>query len=120
MAQYEDLEVDQGSDIKWQVKMLSTDGSPRDATGYTIRGHVNRSYDADSSEMLSFTTSLVPPTTGGIVEFMLTNTQTDAMQRRRYVYDLEVEFYDSASGTTTIERILEGNLVVSRSVSKFD
>lgn len=120
MAQYEDLEVDQGSDIKWQVKMLSTDGSPRDATGYTIRGNVNRSYDADATEKVEFTTSLVAPPTDGVVEFMLTNTQTDAMQRRRYVYDLEVEYVDATSGLTIVERILEGNLVVSRSVSKFD
>ena len=120
MAQYEDLEVDQGTDMKWQVKMLSTDGSPRDTTGYLIRGNVNRSYDADSSEMVSFTTSLLPPSTGGVVEFMLTNTQTDAMQRRRYVYDLEVEYVDPGSGATMVERILEGNLIVSRSVSKFD
>jgi len=120
MAQYEDLEVDQGSDIKWQVKMLSTDGAPRDLAGYTVRGNVNRSYDADSSEMITFNTSVLPPTTGGVLEFMLTNTQTDAMQRRRYVYDLEVEFVDSATGSTMVERILEGNLVVSRSVSKFD
>jgi len=120
MAQYEDLEVDQGSDIKWQVKMLSTDGAPRDVTGYTFRGNVNRSHDADSSEMISFTTALVPPATNGTIEFLLTNTQTDAMKRRRYVYDLEVEFLDSDSGATMVERVLEGNLVVSRSVTKFD
>ena len=120
MAQYEDLEVDQGSDIKWQVKMLSTDGAPRDVTGYTFRGNVNRSYDADSSEMVSFTTAMVPPATSGVIEFILTNTQTDALKRRRYVYDLEVEFVDAATGTTMVERILEGNLAVSRSVSKFD
>jgi hypothetical protein len=119
MAQYEDLEVDQGSDIKWRVTMLASDGSPRDLDGYSVRGYVNRSYDADSSEAVSFATSLVQPTNSGVLEFMLTNTQTDAMQRRRYVYDLEVEFLDS-DGAKTIERILEGNLVVSRSVSKFD
>ena len=120
MAQYEDLEIDQGSDIKWQVKMLSTDGGPRDVTGYTVRGNVNRSYDADASEMIAFTTELLVPETNGVIEFMLTNTQTDQMKRRRYVYDLEVEFIDSISGETMVERILEGNLVVSQSVSKFE
>ncbi len=120
MAQYEDLEVDQGSDIKWQVKMLSSDGNPRDLTGYTFRGRANRSYDADSSESISFTTSSLAPLSDGIFEFMLTNTQTDSMSRRRYVYDLEVEFIDQVTGLSIIERVLEGNLIVSRSVTKFD
>ena len=120
MAQYEDLEIDQGSDTKWQIKMLLADGTPRDITGYTVRGNVNRSYDADASEVTAFTTSLVDPATNGVLEFMLTNTQTDAMTRRRYVYDLEVEYIDANTGATIVERILEGNLVVSRSVSKFD
>ncbi len=120
MAQYEDLEVDQGSDIKWQVRMLSSDGTPRDLAGYTVRGRANRSYDADSSDSVTFATSLLTPQSDGIFEFMLTNTQTDSMSRRRYVYDLEVEFVDQGTGLTTVERVLEGNLIVSRSVTKFD
>lgn len=118
MAQYEDLEVDQGSDAKWQVKMLSTDGTPRDLTDYTVRGRVNRSYDADSSESFAFTTSVLTPFTSGILEFRLTNTQTETMTNRRYVYDLEVEYLDSDQ--TIVERVLEGNLLVSRSVTRFD
>lgn len=118
MAQYEDLEVDQGSDAKWQVKMLASDGSPRDLTDYTVRGRVNRSYDADSSDSLTFATTVLAPATAGILEFRLSNSQTDSMTNRRYVYDLEVEYDDS--GTPIVERVLEGNLTVSRSVSKFD
>lgn len=118
MAQYEDLEVDQGSDIKWQVKMLSADGTPRDLTGYTVRGRANRSYDAEASDSVTFTTSLLSPLSDGMFEFMLSNTQTDSMSRRRYVYDLEVEFFDPGTGLNIVERVLEGNLVVSRSVTK--
>lgn len=123
MAQYEDLELDQGSDVRWQVKLLSTDGSPRNLENYSIQGMVNRSYDADSSEMLEFTT-IVPAATAtqGIFNFSLTNSQTESMTRRRYVYDIEATYIDSdVGGATPIkERVLEGNLIVSRSVTKFD
>lgn len=119
MAQYEDLEVDQGSDAKWQVKMLDPDGTIRDLTDFTVRGKVNRSHDADSSESLSFTTQVLNPPTNGILEFRLTNEQTDTMTRRRYVYDLEVEYIDDDSASI-VERVLEGNLLVSKSVTRFD
>lgn len=122
MAQYEDLEIDQGSDIKWELKLLSSDGTPRDITGYSLHGVVNRSYGADSSEMFEFQTQIQEPATNGIFEFKLLNSQTDLMTRRRYVYDLELTYVDSdATGTPIVkERVLEGNLMVSRSVSKFD
>lgn len=120
MAQYEDLEVDQGSDVKWQVKMLTPDGAPRDLSGYSIRGRVNRSYDADSGDSQTFEANVISPPSDGLFEFMLDNTQTNIMERRRYVYDLEVEFVDGTTGINIVERILEGNLIVSRSVTKFD
>jgi hypothetical protein len=122
MAQYEDLELDQGSDAKWEVKLLSPDGTPRDISGYTLRGVVNRSYAADSSEMMEFTTRALVPLSAGVFEFYLTNDQTELMSRRRYVYDLEVSYIDSdtADDLNITERVLEGNLMVSRSVSKFD
>ena len=47
-----------------------------------------------------------------------TNTQTDTLLTRgRYVYDVELSFVDSSSNTI-IERILEGNIEVSPSVTK--
>ena len=122
MAHYEDLELDQGSDAKWQVRLLGEDGLPRNTEGYTMYGVVNRSYDADSSESFDFTTGVKLPHSSGLFEFRLTHEQTELMTRRRYVYDLEVSYVDSdAAGSPTIkERVLEGNLMVSRSVSKFD
>lgn len=116
MAQYEDLEVDQGADVKWKLKLLDSDGTKRDLTDYTARGKLNRSYDADSSEAVSFSVDFLAPRSDGIIEFRLSNTQTDALSRRRYVYDIEVE-YDQG-GNTLVERVLEGKLMVSKSVTK--
>jgi hypothetical protein len=95
MAQYRDLEIDQGS---------------------------NRSYDADSSELFAMGSRIITPSSQGVFEVSLTNIQTEQMNRRRYVYDIEVLYIDSdAVGSPTIkERVLEGNIMVSRSVSKFD
>jgi len=122
MANHRDLEIDQGSDVKWEIELQQTDGTPRDIENYTVIGNVNRSYDADSSELFVMGSTLLAPNSAGIFEVSLTNAQTEQMTRRRYVYDIEVVYIDSdASGSPTIkERVLEGNIVVSRSVSKFD
>ena len=122
MAQYRDLEIDQGSDVKWEIELQQTDGTPRDLTDYVITGNVNRSYDADSSELFVMGSTLIAPFSAGVFEVSLSNVQTEQMTRRRYVYDIEVSYIDSdASGSPTIkERVLEGNIMVSRSVSKFD
>jgi hypothetical protein len=116
MAFYEDLEVDQGANAKWQLKLLDVDKSVRDLNGFTVRGKINRSYDADSDEAISFGVTIVEPKTSGLVELTLTNVQTDSLTRRRYVYDVEVEYLDSDQ--TIVERVLEGKLMVSRSVTK--
>ena len=122
MAQYRDLEIDQGSDVKWEIELQQTDGTPRDLTNYVVTGNVNRSYDADSSELFVMGSTLIAPFSAGVFEVSLSNVQTEQMTRRRYVYDIEVSYIDSdASGSPTIkERVLEGNIMVSRSVSKFD
>ena len=47
----------------------------------------------------------------------LTNTQTDALKAGRYVYDVELSFADS-DGDTIIERVLEGKITITPSVTK--
>ena len=47
----------------------------------------------------------------------LTNVQTDALKAGRYVYDVELSFVDSA-GATIIERVLEGRITVTPSVTR--
>ena len=47
----------------------------------------------------------------------LTNIQTDDLKAGRYVYDVELSFIDSA-GDTIVERVLEGRVQVSPSVTR--
>ena len=118
MALYEDLYVDQGADARWRLRLLEQDGTYRNLNGTEVRGKINRSYGADSSEAFSFETAVIAPASDGIVDIILTHTQTDALTRRRYVYDVEIEYLDSASGNQYVERILEGKVIVSKSVTK--
>lgn len=116
MALYEDLKVDQGADAKFKISMYDENGSTRDLTNYTARGKLNRSHGADSSEAVSFLVNIDVPPTSGSITFSLSNAQTELLTRRRYVYDIEVEFIEDSA--TIVERVLEGKLLVSPSVTK--
>lgn len=116
MAYYEDIEVDQGADALFQIQCLGPDGEVRDLSNYYARGKLNRSHDADSDEGVDFLVTIDAPPTQGIINFSLNAEQTSQMTRRRYVYDIEIEHY-SMDDVNTVERILEGKVLVSRSVT---
>lgn len=117
MAQYEDLQFDQGADQTIELQLVNVDGTKKDLTGHTIAAKMKKSYTSDSDDTTTFTPLISSPVTDGIVTLTLTNTQTDALKAGRYVYDVELSFIDS-DDNTVIERILEGRITVTPSVTK--
>lgn len=119
MADYEDFTIDQGADVAIELHLQETDGSKKDLTAHTAAAKMKRSYNSvDSDEIVDFTTAITEPPTDGILVLALTNAQTDALNpRNRYVYDVELSFDDS-DGNTIIERILEGKIKVTPSVTR--
>jgi hypothetical protein len=119
MADYEDFTIDQGADVAIELHLQETDGSKKNLTGHTVTAKMKRSYTSvDSDEILDFATIVSDPATDGIAVLSLTNTQTDTLNTRtRYVYDVELAFNDSNSNVV-IERILEGKIKVSPSVTR--
>ena len=119
MADYEDFTIDQGADVAIELHLQETDGSKKNLTGHTVTAKMKRSYTSvDSDEILDFTAIVSEPATDGIAVLSLTNTQTDSLNTRtRYVYDVELAVNDS-DGNILIERILEGKIKVSPSVTR--
>jgi hypothetical protein len=119
MADYEDFTIDQGADIAIELHLQETDGSKKDLTAHSAAAKMKRSYNSvDSDEIIDFTTAITEPATDGILVLSLTNVQTDSLNPRlRYVYDVELSFTDS-DGNTIIERILEGKVKVTPSVTR--
>jgi hypothetical protein len=119
MATYEEIIIDQGADVSIELELVETDGSKKDLTGYTCYAKMKRNYNSTAdSDVVDFTTIVGDPATDGIITMSLTNTQTDALNTRgRYVYDVEIQFQDSDSNTV-IERVLEGKIKVSPSVTR--
>lgn len=118
MAQYEDLQIDQGSDFTIELEIKNPDGSRKDITDHTFVAWMKKNYGEDSTEAVRFTASIISPPTSGKVALKLTNTQTDLLDtKRRYVYDVEMNYQDSDLNNI-VERILEGKAVISPSATK--
>ena len=118
MADYEDLVFDQGADIAVELHLVNPDGSKKNLTNHTVAAKMKRGYNSDSSETVDFVTVIPDPASDGVVTISLTNEQTDALNTRgRYVYDVELSFVDS-DGNTIVERVLEGKVRVTPSVTR--
>ena len=114
MAEYEKFTFDIGSDIAVQLELVDLSGNPKDLTNYSAAAKMKRNYNSDSADTTDFAVAIQP--TDGIVTLSLTNAQTDTLKVGNYVYDAEISFVDS-NGATVKERILEGKIRVSPSVT---
>ena len=114
MAEYEKFTIDMGSDVAIQLELVDTSGNPKDLTNYSAAAKMKRNYNSDSADTTDFAVAIEP--TNGIVTLSLNNSQTDALRVGNYVYDAEISYVDS-NGSTIVERILEGKIRVSPSVT---
>ena len=117
MAVYvSNLEINTGTSFSQTFNLEATEtNSPYNLSGMTptaqIRKHASRSSKTD------FVATVVSPATAGMISLSLTHEQTSALKAGRYVYDIELSYTDSAANTI-IERILEGQITVTPSVTK--
>ena len=112
MADYAVLTVDQGTDTIIQIEVIDSNKAPMDLTGYSAVAKFKRSYNSTDSN--SFECSIDSPATSGLVNLTLDGYVTNAIKAGKYVYDVELK-----RGSIT-ERILEGPLEISPSVTKSD
>jgi hypothetical protein len=118
MAHYKDLTIDQGSDLAVQLHLVNSDNTPKDLSDFTVAAKLSPSYSATDSDKTAFAIEIVTPEANGIVNLSLTNAQTDSLKaKRKYVYDVEISYVDSDTNTIT-ERIMEGQIFVTPSVTK--
>tara|TARA_A100001515_G_scaffold143888_1_gene146333 strand:- start:465 stop:815 length:351 start_codon:yes stop_codon:yes gene_type:complete len=116
MAQYEEFTIDQGADVAIELHLVDKNDAVKNLNNYTIASKLKKNYNSGDSDTTAFG-AIISDAANGIATLSLTNTQTDALKVGRYVYDVELSFVDS-SGNTITERILEGRMQVTPSVTK--
>ena len=108
--------IDQGADVAIELHLVDKNDAVKNIDGHTVTAKLKKNYNSTDSDTTDFTTIISNGSTG-VATLSLTNTQTDALKVGRYVYDVELSFVDSA-GATIRERILEGRIQVTPSVTK--
>ena len=109
---YEDIDINQGTDIAIELDCVDEDGSVKNLTNHSIAAKMKRTYNStDASDIQAFNAIVQSPADAGKLTLSLTNSQTAALRKGRYVYDAELSFVDS-DDNTIIERILEGQINV--------
>jgi len=117
VAAYEEFSIDQGADLAMEIHLVNVDGSAKDLTLYSVAAKIKKNYNSDSDDTTDFDAIIADPPTDGIITIGLSNIQTDALTKGRYVYDVEISFIDS-DGNTVVERVLEGRAQVTPSVTR--
>ena len=115
MAQYEDIEIDQGTSVKYQIQLLDVGGGRRDLSDCFVRGSLKHTYGSDSSTAVNFLANIDAPPENGIINFSLNPQQTSTLTQRRYVYDVEIEY--EKDSVAVVERVLEGKAFLSNQVT---
>jgi len=119
MAQQRDLTVDRGSDVAIELHLVEEDNTPKDLTGFFASGKIKKNYNTtDSDQIFDFSVSYGSPLGAGIINLLLDRQVTDLMKPGRYVYDVELRNSETIDSATTIERILEGKINVTPSVTR--
>jgi hypothetical protein len=106
MAQYEDFDIGQGTDITLQLELV-------DRSAAKIR----KTHNSSDSDAVSFSSQIASPSTDGVVNLTLTNEQTSALKAGRYVYDVEI-YYQDSDLNIIVERVLEGRINITPSVTR--
>jgi hypothetical protein len=121
--------IEQGSTISFEFQYKDSSGIPIDLTGYSGRMQIRPTVDS-STVYLSLSSSLnsdgtglnfsgsngtTPPTSGSIGLYIASCTSS-MLNFDQAVYDLEL--YTSASGCPYVTRILEGQIKLSKEVTR--
>lgn len=97
-----DLTIDQGSDFKITLN-IKEDGANKNLTGYSARGQLRRTLEADVAEDLNFGSS--PYDASGNIVAIMGNEDAGNLTAGQYFYDIEiftqksnvVGYYDSGN-----------------------
>ncbi len=120
MPYYEDLDIPQGSTYKFQIQMYTGGGSRKDLSEVqNARGTINYSYQAGDSDAVDFHIAIDSPPINGIINCTLESTQTQSFDRRRYLYNIELDFdtgeiNELGEPVLFTQRVLEGKILVNR------
>jgi len=112
MASYEDIHIDQGAEFTAEVT-VQKDNLDFDLTGYTYAGQIRKTVNTTSAAATFTISQSTDSDLTNVLEISLSASVTAGLTSSRYVYDIEV-----TSGASAIYRVLEGQITISKNVTR--
>lgn len=110
MAQYIEIDIDQGADFVLDLGLKNDDGTAKDVTGYTFSSSIKKSFYS-TTEIASFTVNTTYASTGGVI-LELTASQTADIKPGRYLFDIKQK-----DTLNKVERLAEGIVTVNPQIT---
>lgn len=101
--------IERGATFSRRCVLRDDNSIPTDLTGSTIMGQIRETVDAATA--ISFVVDITTPTNGTFT-ITIPDETTAGITYSKGVYDLEIHYPDS-----TVERLLQGNVVVDPQVT---
>lgn len=111
MAQFVELDLDQGTDLSYNLDLTQDDGSPLNVTGFIFSSSIRKSYY--STTVTANLTVTVANSVAGNVLLSMNSATSANIKAGRYLFDVKQK--DAANVTT---RIIEGIITVLPQVTK--
>jgi hypothetical protein len=111
-AAYSDLYLEQGTTFVTSVTLDGNNGEPYNLNYFTVRSQARRSYYS-SNATLTFT-STITDAANGVIQLSATPSVTANVPAGKLVYDVLL----TDSNSSTVTRVLEGQIFVSPSVTR--
>ena len=111
MAQFVELDIDQGTDFNFDLDLTNDDGTAINVTNYTFSSSIRKSYY--SSGVAANLSVTIHDASNGNVVLSLNSATTSNIKSGRYLFD--VKQVDSSNTTT---RLVEGVVTILPQVTK--
>jgi hypothetical protein len=111
MAQFIELDVDQGTDFSYDLDLTTDDGVPINVTNYIFSSSIRKSYY--SSGVAANFIIVVANQNLGNLRFTIPSNITANIKAGRYLFDIK-----QVDSSNTTSRILEGIITVNPQITR--
>jgi len=110
MAQFIELNLDQGADFSFDMNITNDDGTAKNVTNYTFSSSMKKSYY--STTTTANLTSTILDASNGLVRFAITAANNSTIKAGRYLFDIK-----QVDGSNNTSRLVEGLIIVNPRVT---
>jgi hypothetical protein len=110
MAQFIELNLDQGADFSFDMTITNDDGTARNISGYTFASSMKKSYY--SSNVAANLTATIVTAQAGIVRFAIDAANNSTIKAGRYLFDIK-----QTDTSNNVTRIVEGLITVNPGIT---